>query len=483
MKNKAFTLVELLAVLVILGLLMTLIIPKVTKTIQNAEKKTNMTNAQNLANAALLKTSNNDMIGKLENIKINYTTGENQNYIDYTGKKPEKGQIHIKASGEVAMAVKFGEYCYLKPYNLNDITTIPYSDETCNENADVFINYAMPDLAVSGDGLYESTTEPGRYIYRGANPNNYIWLDENGDGTKAQSEMYRIISYEPDGTIKVIRDASIGNIAWDKRTSESAGPRYNGNNTYCNYTGTYYGCNVWGTQSNTYYNDTTLINLNQDYFYKYYPNNTSTSLQNHSNTGTVTKNSSLNEYLNHIIENEDYWEPAETLDNYISEHSFNVGGVYYHSTYPASQAKSLLQEKQEQNSYTWNGKIGLMDITDYVEASLNPTCTNVYSNFYYNSNYYYDTNNDGTKDQTISGYDNWPCSNRSFNWMPKGITEWSLSAYSNYRYYVWSAGSSGNISNNNASSAYGVRPAFYLKSSIKLGGFGSSNEPYYIIES
>ena len=467
MRNKkAFTLVELLAVIVILGLLMVIIVPKVSQTLKDAEKNTNMTSAENLVKAATLKASNNEMTGNSENIKINYTTGENQNYIDYTGEKPTSGQVQIKSNGEVAMAVKFGDYCYLKPYNSNDITTIAYNENTCGANSDVFTNYTMPELAITGDGLYESTTEPNRYIYRGANPNNYIYLKEDG----INNTLYRIISYEPDGTIKVIRDTSIGNIAWDKRTSETEGPRHNENNTYCNYTGTYYGCNVWGTQESTYYNDTTLTNLNQEFFYKYFPNNTSQSLQNHSNTGTVTQNSSLNDYLN------TEWTPAQTLDNYIAEHSFNVGGIYYTSSYTGGD-KGISKELEEQNSYTWNGKIGLMNITDYVETSLNPTCTSVYSNFYYNTNYYKNST------QTLTGYDNWPCSNRSYNWMPKSITEWSLSPYSNTRYGVWLVNSAGCFNSSYANNTIGVRPAFYLKSSIKLRGFGTSDSPYELVES
>lgn len=463
MKKNAFTLVELLGVIIILGILATLIVPKVTNVLKDAKEKTGMTSAENLVKAIQYKYQNNEMTGENTNIKINYTTGENQNYIDYTGEKPTAGQVNIKTNGEVAMAVKFNNYCYLKSYNSNDISVIEYNEQTCGENASVFTNYEIPELATSGDGLYEST-EQGRYIYKGANPNNYIWLDENKDNINQTSETYRIISYESDGTIKVIRDNSIGNYAWDATT----GPRHNTNNTYCNYTETYYGCNVWGTQENTYYNDTTLTNLNQDFYYKYYPNNTS-PLQNISSSGTVTEEASLNTYLN------TEWTPAQNLDDYISNHSFNVGGIYYTSSYIGGD-KGLEKEKEEQNIYTWNGKIGLMNLTDYVEASLNPTCTSVYSNFYYNTNYYYESS------QHLTGYDNWPCSNRSYNWLPKAITEWSLSPYSSNRSRVWYVFSAGFFDYSHAYNPYGVRPAFYLKSQIKLGGFGTIDNPYYIID-
>ena len=114
MKTRAFTLIELLAVIIILGILTLLIAPKVVNMLNESEKNTNMTSAQNLVKAAELKASNNDMTGNNENIKINYQTGENKNYLDYTGEKPQIGQVQIRSNGEVAMAVKFGDYCYKK---------------------------------------------------------------------------------------------------------------------------------------------------------------------------------------------------------------------------------------------------------------------------------------------------------------------------------------------------------------------------------
>ena len=50
------------------------------------------------------------------------------------------------------------------------------------------------EIVESGDGLYEDEYEAGRYVYKGANPNNYIEFD-NG-------EIWRIISKEADGTYK-----------------------------------------------------------------------------------------------------------------------------------------------------------------------------------------------------------------------------------------------------------------------------------------
>ena len=60
------------------------------------------------------------------------------------------------------------------------------------------------------DGLYADEYEPGRYIYKGANPNNYITFN---------NETWRIISIEADGSIKIMRNESIGSRAWDSSNS------------------------------------------------------------------------------------------------------------------------------------------------------------------------------------------------------------------------------------------------------------------------
>lgn len=458
-KNKGFTLIELLGVIIILGILMVIIAPKITNMLNESEKNANMTSAQNLVKAAQLKASNNDMTGNNANIKINYQTGENKNYLDYAGEKPEIGQVQIKSNGEVAMAVKFGDYCYLKSYNSNDITTISYNENTCGSNADVFINYTMPELATSGDGLYEAQGEPGRYVYRGTNPNNYIYLKENGTNT-----LYRIISYESDGTIKVVRDEKInesGNV-WDGGTD-----RKNNDNTYCN---TSNGCNVWANQTNTYFNDQTLSGLNQDFYFYYYEDNVTNnfSIKPGSNFGTVTQDATINTYLNNT------WINTLDFKDNIETHSFEVGGLYYVSTYTGGD-KGLIKEKQEEKTFKWNGKIGLLNITEYTESSTNQNCRSVYSN------YYYALNSAGNSLKDNLPTEGWPCKNNNFNY--KNYNQWSLSPYSNNRNNVWNVISSGSFGSNYASNPFGVRPAFYLKSSIRLSGLGSPESPYELVES
>ena len=69
------------------------------------------------------------------------------------------------------------------------------------------------EIVDSGDGLYEDTYESGRYVYKGANPNNYIEFD-NG-------EVWRIIAKEADGTYKILKNELLPEQAWDSSNSNN----------------------------------------------------------------------------------------------------------------------------------------------------------------------------------------------------------------------------------------------------------------------
>ena len=65
-------------------------------------------------------------------------------------------------------------------------------------------------LASEGEGLYADEYESGRYIYKGANPNNYITFN---------NETWRILSVEADGRIKIVKDELLPVRAFDSTSS------------------------------------------------------------------------------------------------------------------------------------------------------------------------------------------------------------------------------------------------------------------------
>ena len=169
----------------------------------------------------------------------------------------------------------------------------------------------------TGDGLYGSNYEYGKYVYSGAKPANYI---------KFNNEMWRIVSVESDNTLKIIKDTTIGTISF-----EPAGERTTG---YCSFGDAYkYGCNAWAMSSN---------------------------FVNGTISGAVDKDASINKYLNETY----YNSMSSTAKNLIVTHTFDVG--------PASLSNSnLTNQIQMEKSVTWRGKVGLVTASDIVLANNN----------------------------------------------------------------------------------------------------------------
>lgn len=70
--------------------------------------------------------------------------------------------------------------------------------------------YVTNDISINlkENNLYKDEN----YIYKGKNPNNYIIFN---------NEIYRIISFEKDGKIKIIKNDSIGNFPFDIENSNN----------------------------------------------------------------------------------------------------------------------------------------------------------------------------------------------------------------------------------------------------------------------
>ena len=235
----------------------------------------------------------------------------------------------------------------------------------------------LAGIVTSGDGLYADTYEEGRYIYKGANPNNYITFS---------GETWRIISVESDNTIKIMRNESIGNIAFDSTNS-----------------------NNWAKPAtlNTHLNDTYLLTL--------------------SNSDKVVS------------------------------HNYSIGAVTWDNN-------DLADQINDENGTTWNSKVGLITVSEYLRANTNTAqCeTNM-------------LNNDNRETCLTT------------NWMHSAVPTngymWTISPSDSYTYrvfYVIGHGARGNgaLSYYSATDSYGVVPVLYLSSDITLQGEGTSQTPY-----
>ena len=294
---------------------------------------------------------------------------------------------------EAGAELKTGEEAILKvTITYNDVTSQP---ENTSANLNVTLTYEqkgsgtiipggstttedLKDLVVTdGDGLYAAEYEDGRYIYKGANPNNYITFS---------GETWRIISVEADGTLKIMRSESIGDRAFDT-------------------TGGTYGSNNW------------------------------------------TRPADLNTYLN-----EEYLSTLSDSDKVVS-HNFSIGAVTYDNN-------DLADQINDENGTTWNGKVGLITVSEYLRANTNTEQCGTFS-----------LNNDN--------YSTCKTTNWMYSAVPSGDYMWTISPFAGSSDTVFNVISRGSVSHDYAYH-HGVVPVFYLTSDITLSGTGEPGDPYVI---
>ena len=292
-------------------------------------------------------------------------------------------------------------------------------------------------ITSSGDGLYQDTNTQNRYVYKGNNPDNYIIFNEN---------IFRIISLEPDNTLKIVKNEALTNMPWDERTTETTGPRLNNNNTYCKLysSGYYYGCNAWAGVNGIFTNG--------------------------DKGGTVTENASLNNYLN----NNYYSSLTNESKNLIISHDFNTGGI---ASPTSTNTLPISEVIENEKKYIWHGNIALLSVSDYLNASLEEECNSLYS-----------ARNDGENKCRNKNY-------LTFNILDWHNRIWLLNPWKNTLADIWiisaqsgthSLGGAGIDSTNSqlqyASTYLNVHPALFLKSNITLTGNGTLNNPYQVKE-
>jgi len=233
--------------------------------------------------------------------------------------------------------------------------------------------------------------------------------------------MYRIISVESDGTLKVIKNTSIGTATWD-----STSIAYN----------TIKEGNTYEVSSNIYLAGHDVPVLPDD--------------SNTCSIALIWESSSLAGYLNGSwYNNLINIFPNSYKNALVSSYSYGVGVIL--------STSSLATSITEENATKWTGKVGLMSVTDYIKASKNSSCS------------------------SISSYSSSGCysSESTNNWLYLSNKQSTLSTVSTGVAYVTTSGITYSISEH--CSASEIRPVLYLNSGIVISGSGTSGSPYKII--
>ena len=434
-KRNAFTLIELLAVIVILAVILVIAIPRILDVIETSKKDSFKNSAQLIADNAEKKKVSDKLLGKDEEITCKDVAKINDE--DYASCK-----ITFDSEGNAKVSiVGKGKFKRLKVIDgtkenaeVKEITKPTYGMKATE--------YITNLLEYDGEGLKIDNTPDQNIRYYGSDPNNYV---------RFNNELWRIIGVFG-SNVKLVRSESLGDLSWDSSDSTiNKG----------------FGINQWGESKDADGNEYAGADL-QVYLNKmYYGGDTTITCYGGSKNSTTTC-------------------PTNTIDEtskaLIDNHTWNIGAPNYNTLYNSTTntLDTIEFYKAERGSVNgkicssgdacndtvertteWTGYIALPYVTDYAYASSENDCN--------------------TKIDRSSTY---KCKNN--NWMFKpGTTYLTLSPYAFARpgsaRFVWNVFGGGNTGSHFASDSLSVFPTIYLKSNILIeSGNGTSSNPYIL---
>ena len=318
---------------------------------------------------------------------------------------------------------------------------IPFH-ETCNDNtlachmAKLYTGTQGANNIYYHDASLTNGAGDNSYRYAGASDavNNYVCFGSNVTPCPTDN-LYRIIGVFGD-KVKLIKS--------DYATSALLGTDGDYQQAY---TATVY--------SSSSYKGNNLANV-AAYTWNY-KNNTTINSGNGSNTWSTSLLNQTNLNQNFITNIGADWAAK------IAETTWKVGGNTWANigTQPAKTAYqneivSPVTTNTTDNATTYSAKVGLMYASDYGFAAAPSAWTTGLSSY----------NGEAIK---------------NVNWMYMGLMEWTISRSVDHASSVFGVYSAGNVHDDDAAHAFGVRPVFYLTSSVTyVEGDGTQSSPIRI---
>ncbi len=428
MKNKVsgFTLVELLAVIVILAIILVIAVPKITDTIKNSKIASFESSAKTIAAQAEKKKMENEILDNTNPINCNNLVKlNNTDYISCS--------IYFDSNNN-ALVTLYGSG---KFEGLQIIDGTKESAKAEEIKAPVYgnaVNYVNGLYAydASSNGLEKDTTSDNNIRYVGGNPNNYVEFND---------ETWRIIGVFG-SNLKLVRDEILTTYSFDNKTTAQG-------------IDTNYGTNDW---TNSY-----LREFLNDYYYE------GKTITCHSESATTYVGGLT--ATNATITCPDINIINDTAKSMIQNTTWNLGETTWKTSDPPYETytvNELYEKERGKEVYTSHATtstdyVGLIYPSDYGYASTDASCRqNLRTGATYINNTW-----GGTP----------TCKNN--NWLYKGVWYWTISPNSSEANYVFLVNSDGDLSNLIALYRGGVRPSLYLKSNVKIvSGLGTKDNMF-----
>ena len=288
----------------------------------------------------------------------------------------------------------------------------------------------------------DGTTKYHDYRFRGADSNNYVLFN---------NDLYRIIGVFDENSHGVKDKYLIKLIMADKLYEGSWGV-YNTTNT----SGTYSGYKNDWTGNTTGVKASANVILNEFFYNKTNTSSTygSCSSWTYYNSNNNYKTFSCSDIVGHGIDSNlrDYIEEVTWYLKGYKDYNYSKQNLYLCERGLSTDTTNCMSANSGAYDASTTSKIGLMYASDYLYAS----------------SYFADT---ATTTASAQYYGN-------KNWLYKGY-EWTITPISDSANNAFDVISNGTVYNNYTDRGYGVRPTFYLKSTIGIsGGAGTIDNPY-----
>ena len=420
-KKNAFTLIELLAVIVILAVILVIAIPRILDVIETSKKDSFKNSAQLIADTAEKKKVSDKLLGKDEEITCKDVAKINdEDYASCTIDFDESGIAKVSILGR-------GKFDGLKITNgtkenaeVKEITKPTYRMKATE--------YITNLLEYDGEGLKKDNTPDQNIRYYGSNPDNYVSFN---------NELWRIIGVFGNN-VKLVRSEKLGELSWD--SSESS-------------INSGWGVNEWSQADLKNYLNT-----------MYYGGTSVTCYTGKNNQTKICPTGTIDETSKGLI---DYYTWNTGAPNYNKLYNSTTelfDTVEFYNAERGSVNGKICSSGTGCNdtverTTTWTGYVGLPYITDYAYASSESDCN--------------------TKIDQSSSY---KCKNNNWMFKPnKGYWTLSPRAFTSNAHNVWRVRGDGGAGSDFASLPNAVFPAIYLKSNILIeSGKGTSSNPYML---
>ena len=424
-KRNAFTLIELLAVIVILAVILVISIPRILDVIETSKKDSFKNSAQLIADSAEKKKVSDKLLGKDEEITCKDVAKINDE--DYASCKitfDSDGIAKVSITGK-------GKFDGLKVCNAtkNDVNIVTGEcPVTLPAKATTYIEYLYNNEETrTSNGLKKDNTADQNIRYYGSDPNNYV---------RFNNELWRIIGVFGNN-VKLVRSESLGSLSWD--SSESSV-----NNGW--------GVNEWSQADLQVY-------LNK----MYYGGTSITCYGGYRNETKTCPTNTIDETSKSLIDYHTWNTGAPNSSTLYNSTTKSFDTVEFYKAERGNETGKICSSGNNCNDTVtrtteWEGYIALPYVTDWAYASSENDCN--------------------TKIDKSSSY---KCKNN--NWMQRSTVAWYLSprAHPDYACVVSLVSGDGLADSSDAANPLSAFPTIYLKSNILIeSGKGTSDNPYIL---